>query len=214
MKQDPCERLIEDTQMFLSKLAENNTREWFVAHKETYEDQLKSPAQVLLDQVGAALHQQTGHVPTSKLFRPNRDVRFSKDKTPYHLHLHMLWLTPPTGWFFGIGLQTVSIGAGIMGFDTDGVSRWRAAVASAQGDAIASEVQSLLDLGARLQEPELKRVPAPFDKEHQHRDLLRRKSLCLWFDRQPESLAQCPLTEEISATFEKLAPLNHLLRGI
>lgn len=119
MSSDPFATLISDSRAFLNALADNNTKDWFNDNKPTYEAQLRAPALALLDTMAASLEKQSGQVPSTKLFRPHRDVRFSKDKTPYHLHLHMLWSTPPVGYFFGIGRDYLSVGGGIMGFDKD-----------------------------------------------------------------------------------------------
>ncbi len=109
-------RLVPDARAFFSALAANNTRDWFLANKATYEAELRLPAMALLDTLGADIERIMGTPPTPKLFRPHRDVRFSKDKTPYHLHLHLLWSTPPVGWFLGIGRDYLSVGGGVIGF--------------------------------------------------------------------------------------------------
>lgn len=88
---DPFARLITDARTFLGELAQNNTRDWFAVHKARYDGTLKAPALLLLDQVAHDLGPQTTQGLGVKLFRPYRNVRFSRDKTPYHTHLHMMW---------------------------------------------------------------------------------------------------------------------------
>lgn len=73
--------LIEDAQSFLAELAQNNTRDWFAEHKIRYAMRLKRPAELLVAQVARWLEDREGQI-RGKLFRPQRDVRFSKDKTP------------------------------------------------------------------------------------------------------------------------------------
>lgn len=213
MTQD-FDRLIPDARAFLTDLAQNNSRDWFLAHKHTYDSELKSPALAVLDTVAAALTRQTGAVTTPKLFRPHRDVRFSKDKTPYHVHLHMLWSTPPVGWFVGISPTYVSIGAGAMGFDKNQLTHWRAAVDGAQGGVIANTIATLASSGARLEPAELKRVPAPYDKDHPCGDLLRRKSLTMWIDLSDNQIAQGNLIDTIETTFARFQPLCTQLRAL
>ena len=211
---DAFATLVPDARAFLNALADNNSKDWFVANKQTYETTLKAPALALLDTVAATLERQTGSVPTPKLFRPHRDVRFSKDKTPYHLHLHMLWATPPTAFFFGIGRDYLSIGGGVMGFDKDGLTSWRAAVDSAKGAELQTILEALQGQGARLEEAELKRVPAPYDKDHPRGALLRRKSMTLWFDFDEAALQGAGLPEHLEGCFEKLQPLNSWLTAL
>jgi len=137
------------------------------------------------------LGRSSGQSLRPKLFRPHRDVRFSRDKTPYHIHLHMLW-TLSTGektvagqtpsLFFGVAPGYVRLGGGIMGFEKTALIRWRAAVDGEFGDEMQGMLDDLTVLGLVADAPELKRVPAPFDKEHIHAGLLRRKGLTVWRD--------------------------------
>ena len=161
MSADPFATLISDSRAFLNALADSNTKDWFNENKPTYETQLKAPALALLDTVAASLEKQTGQVPTTKLFRPHRDVRFSKDKTPYHLHLHMLWSTPPVGYFFGIGRDYLSVGGGMMGFDKDQMTHWHAAVDGPKGAQLSDAIADLKAQGARMDDPAPNTVHAP-----------------------------------------------------
>jgi uncharacterized protein (TIGR02453 family) len=68
------------------------------------------------------------HVP--KVFRIHRDVRFSKDKTPYNTHLHMMWsrgaeATRAPAWFFGAAPDYLTFGMGVMGLEKDTLTRFR-----------------------------------------------------------------------------------------
>lgn len=184
---DPFADLIPQARAFLAELAVNNRRDWFNEHKPRYDAQLRTPARMLLDHVAADLTRGGELTVSTKLFRPHRDVRFSKDKTPYSTHLHMGWtLQLPgraqTGFFFGIAPDYVRIGGGIMGFDKDQLTRWRAAVAADDGTGIEAALADLKRHGYRADAPELKRVPAPYDKDHLRAELLRRKSLTVWRD--------------------------------
>lgn len=207
-------RLLIETRAFLNELADNNSRDWFLANKPRYEAELRLPALALLDTIGAGLERAIGAPPTPKLFRPQRDVRFSKDKTPYHLHLHMLWSTPPVGWFLGIGRDYLSAGGGVMGFDKDGLTAWREAVDGSQGAELEQIIADLQAQGARLDDPDLKRVPAPYAKDHPRGDLLKRKSMTIWFDLTDQEVAEKGLQRTTLDVFEKLAPLQLALRNV
>ena len=74
---------------FFEQLAQNNNREWFEAHKpefKTLENSVKAFGNSLKDQLNT--HDS---VDRFKLFRIYRDVRFSKDKTPYKTHFGLTW---------------------------------------------------------------------------------------------------------------------------
>jgi uncharacterized protein (TIGR02453 family) len=134
--------------------------------------------------MAAELARLTGRSLQPKVYRINRDVRFSKDKSPYNTHLHMLWSTGAEdrpGWFFAVSPEDVSLSTGVMGFTPGGLDWVRHAIADEPGPwlsavaAIRTEGGTLGDWG----EPPLKRVPKPWDDAHPAADLLRRKSLIL-----------------------------------
>jgi uncharacterized protein (TIGR02453 family) len=78
-------------------LAATQTKAWFEANRDRYETEVRSPALIIAEAVGAALAQHdlplTGDAKRS-MFRINRDVRFSKDKSPYKTHAGLVWMRP------------------------------------------------------------------------------------------------------------------------
>ncbi|MEO1732851.1 MAG: TIGR02453 family protein [Pseudomonadota bacterium] len=177
------ETLVHDARRFCADLAGNNTKDWFNAQKPIYESQLKAPAQTLLDIVAADLTRTFATPWVTKLFRAHRDVRFSKDKRPYNTHLHMLWSRKegaPVGLFFGIAPDYVSVGGGIMGFDKVQLTEWRRALDTDLASEVHAAVEAAAMHGFALRDPELKRVPPPFAKDHPAESLLRRKGLVAW----------------------------------
>ena len=78
-------------------MAANQTKAWFEANRDRYEAEVRSPALVTAEMVGAAL--AVHGLPLSgdakrSMFRINRDVRFSKDKSPYKTHAGLVWMRP------------------------------------------------------------------------------------------------------------------------
>ncbi|MCG8454706.1 MAG: DUF2461 domain-containing protein [Holophagales bacterium] len=77
---------------FFRELNENNDREWFQAHKKRYEHDVKDACLRFITEVGPGLRQISAHVQAipkvqgGSMFRIHRDVRFSKDKSPYKTH--------------------------------------------------------------------------------------------------------------------------------
>jgi len=73
---------------FLRALARNNRKEWFEAHREQYDTELKRPMMALIEEVDVRLAALAPEIVGTKksLFRIHRDVRFSKDKRPYKTH--------------------------------------------------------------------------------------------------------------------------------
>lgn len=210
---DSFRHLIPEARSFLKELSGNNTRDWFAAQKSRYDSQLKTPALLLLEQFSQTIGPGTG----TKLFRPHRDVRFSKDKTPYHTHLHMLWTLPDAGplkpgFFFGVSPDYVSIGCGLMGLAKDELTTWRAEVDGRFGADLLVLLAELHSRGNRISEPELKRVPSPFDKDHPSAALLRRKSLTVWKDLDADQF-DAPLSE-LEDAFTTFQPFLDRLRDV
>ena len=206
--------LIRDARAFYKGLDANNTRDWWQDNKATYDDKLKAPAQGLLDDLTAPLSDLAGAPITSKLFRPHRDVRFSKDKTPYTTHLHMMWAIDGPApqnpvFFFGIGLDYVTAGVGMMEFQKDTLDNWRKMV-DLDTDRITGIVNDVEGAGFNLREPALKRVPSPYDQDHPAARLLRMKGAVAG----KELGAKADLPGDILTAFKTAWPLNALLISI
>ncbi|MCT4665272.1 MAG: DUF2461 domain-containing protein [Flavobacteriales bacterium] len=84
----------EDFILFLNELKENNTREWFHSQKKRYEKNVKEPfkqfCQIMIDEVLGEKAFVKQIEPKHCIFRINRDIRFSKDKSPYKTQLGMV----------------------------------------------------------------------------------------------------------------------------
>jgi uncharacterized protein (TIGR02453 family) len=207
----------EESIAFLQGLEANNTRAWFDDNREFYERALKRPAERFSARMTERLAALTGTPHGAKIFRIHRDVRFSKDKTPYNPHLHIAFFRDggsPRGpsWFFGLHPDHLVLGAGVMAFDGRALDRYRARVAGPHGAALAKVLAGHEREGARISGPDLKRVPAGFDARHPRADLLRRKGLAVWIDRPDPRLATGPeAAERCVDVFMRLRPVHDWL---
>jgi len=213
---DGFERMVDEAVAFFAELERNNSKAWFEPQKDRYTDEIKKPAEFFGDLMAEDIARITGQTVKPKLFRIYRDVRFSKDKTPLKTHQHLLWspvdapgLTP--SWFFGMSPRYVMLGMGLMGMDKDKLTAFRALVdrnGDALTDAIKASGAQISDWGA---EP-LKRVPKPYDADHPHGDLLRRKSFTLHYDL-PEGWRAAGLVKACGDGVKAMLPLAEVLRG-
>lgn len=205
--------LIETAQGFYAQLAQNNSRNWWTTNRAPYDEVLKPQALTLSDDLTPYASDLLDCLIKPKLFRPHRDVRFSKDKTPYKTHLHMMWqaqdpdATQSPVFFFGIGLDYVSVGAGIMGFDKGGgLPDWRTML-DLDTNRIAQIMDQLNALGYHFRETALKRVPSPYPADHKMAHSMRMKGCVANRDiGTPDKLPQT-----IKRCFEGRTPLNKLL---
>ncbi|MBS0124626.1 TIGR02453 family protein [Thetidibacter halocola] len=207
---DPVETgaLYADARAFLSELARNNDRSWFEANKARYDARLKRPAERLLADIAPVLRARFGEMVRTKLFRPHRDIRFSEDKTPYHVHLHLMWsLADGRAWMFGLSPDYATAGAGIRGFEPTQLAAWRETVAGVPGEKVA---RLLAEGGWRIPSPELKHPPQPCPADHPRADLLMRKGLVVWQDGLDAALQADPRAALLD-TFAGMAPLMDTL---
>ena len=173
---------------FLSDLKANNRRDWFEEHRGEYDQLCVEPMLTLIEAlapIAEALdppHKAEARL-NGSLRRIHRDTRFSKDKTPYHTHLHLIfWHGEHPNRSPGIHLIFASdgfgIGAGQWGFDKDRLERYRNAVAA---PASYKELEAALEEagcdGQVPDEPALKKLPKGFDAAGQQAEMLRQKGL-------------------------------------
>ena len=206
--------LIADAQTFLRALARDNSRDWFLDHKADYDSKLRNPANALLAEITPRLAALSDTPATSKLFRPHRDVRFSKDKTPYKTHLHMMWTIETEArqnpaFFFGIDGDSVTVAAGMMEFTKEVLMDWRK-MADLDGAYLQDKIDTAQASGFTPWEPKLKRVPPPYDKDHPHGALLRQKGLVM--AGHPEFAGD--LAHGLEQSFAALWPICDMLIGV
>ncbi|MEM8951104.1 MAG: DUF2461 domain-containing protein [Pseudomonadota bacterium] len=198
---------------FLSNLRDNNERAWFNDHKSDYEREIREPAKAFALDMGSALKELTGRAHGHKIFRIHRDVRFSKDKTPYNTHLHIAFIpesekpSPPC-WFFGLDPDGLTLGTGIFAFDKDDLDSFRRRVLGPDGTRLSELVQRLEKEGIRFGKPDLKRIPSGYPNEHPAADLLRYKGFSAWTDHADSMTATDPALVWICGRdFARLKPV-------
>ena len=157
---------------FYEGLEADNTRAYWQDHKQDYEELVKRPMLELL----AELEGQYG---AGKIFRPFRDVRFSRDKTPYKT---AIGATLERGGYVQFSAQGLAAGTGYYVMMSDQLERYRQAVDDDKsGLKLVNLVTTLhkakIDVTAR---EALKTAPKGYPKDHPRIDLLRNKGLIAW----------------------------------
>ena len=159
-----------DFRGFFLGLKMNNSKAYFEAHRPQYEQEIKGPMVALL----ADLEPEFG---PARLSRPNRDIRFSADKSPYKTNIYAS--TP--GGYVALDAEGLMVGGGRYEMDSAQLARFRDAVAaSASGIKLVAIVAELREKGYDVGGQELKRVPSPHPQDHSRGDLLRHKRLIYW----------------------------------
>lgn len=204
---------------FLKGLRDNNSREWFHAHKDDYEKFIKKPSQIFLQKMVRILNEMMDEQFIGKIYRINRDVRFSKDKTPYKYHVFMSFspkssklLSPGSkpSFHFSWQIDRVIAGVGIFDFSEATLNNYREMVADNQGGKNLESILSPICKkdGFTLSPPKLKRVPNAYDKNHPRGDLLRHKALLVWHESVLDDIFSTPAALKfIAARFKEMKPV-------
>lgn len=173
---------------FLAGLAADNSRAFFDANRGVYERELAAPVRLFVtdvaDRLRASVAPGLQAEPTvgRSLFRINRDLRFTKDKTPYNPWIDAIWweghpeARRAPAFIFRLAADHVVVGAGVMGLRGGQLDRFRHAVADPHtGSALHGTLDQLLDTqpDTELTQPTRKRVPSPYPQDHPRRELLR-----------------------------------------
>ena len=172
----------------LRGLVNDNSRDYFQAHKADYDEGLIAPAKEFVVELAERLQEVSPGIIAEpringSIFRINRDVRFSKDKSPYKTNLALyLWegtsKKVATGYYLSIEPEEVMLGVGSMVLND--LDAWRAAVDDERGEELVALMKQARKKLRRMGEvelpaPELKRVPKPYPADHPRGELLRMK---------------------------------------
>jgi uncharacterized protein (TIGR02453 family) len=188
---------------FYEGLEADNSKAYWTDHKHIYDECVLGPMTALLADLEPAFGQ-------AKMFRPYRDVRFSKDKTPYKTRQYAVIHHGGAALYLGIDAQGLHLGGGVFQPDRDQVLRMRNAIADDRSGAALTTVLAALSRGGyQLGGDQLKRVPKPWDDTHPRADLLRHKSLISWVDHKPAAWLHTPRAKDrVVKAWTALAPLN------
>jgi uncharacterized protein (TIGR02453 family) len=160
-----------DFQGFFLGLQVDNSKAYFQRHRRTYEEAVKAPLVALL----ADLEPEFG---PARVSRPNRDIRFSADKSPYKTNIYA---SAHDGGYVALDAGGLVAAGGRYLMDTAQLVSFREAVAAGgSGEELAAIVAGLRERGYELGGPDLKRVPPPHPRDHPRGDLLRCRRLIYW----------------------------------
>ncbi|MBW8185624.1 DUF2461 domain-containing protein [Shewanella nanhaiensis] len=175
-----------NTFSFLSLLAKNNERDWFKANQAQYESEVRTPAlqfiEAMQPQVLAlsprliALPKKVG----GSLMRPQRDARFSKDKTPYKTNVGIQFRhfqgkdVHAPGLYIHIENEGCFLGAGIWHPDSKALNKLRTCI-DENPNAYKKALTQLRTAGFEMEGDSLIRPPKGYDKTHPMLDELKRK---------------------------------------
>ena len=210
---------------FLEDLEERNTRAFFEANRQVFAEQVQAPFAALVEAAAARLGRTVPDLGPPKVFRIYRDLRFSKDKTPYKTSMSASVPTRPagghgpgvpTGFYVNVGPAGLYVASGLYHPGRPELERVRAAIAD---PGTGPELEAVLARAARHGlEPwldPLQRMPRPWPADHPRAALLKARSLVL--NRQhPRApwLHTAELLDHLVADWEAMVPFTRWLERV
>jgi uncharacterized protein (TIGR02453 family) len=216
---------------FLRSLKRNNTREWFQAHRDDYEREVRGPLVALVEEIDVRLAELAPEIvgdPKRSLFRIHRDVRFSSDKSPYK--------TNAACWFYhgdagrGVGSTTPHGGAGFYFHMEPGESMIGGGIWMPPRPTL-TRLREQIDeehvaLRRILREPALRkrfgtldesskltRMPRGYAEDHPAADLLRHQSFTAGRALSDAELFSPRLADLLARDYARLVPLVRWFNG-
>lgn len=212
------------TNSFWKDLAANNNKAWFEEHRPDYERYVLEPSRLLVTDLGEELRKIAPRIQAipkvnKSLFRINRDLRFSKDKSPYKTHMG-IWLWEGegkrmecSGFYFHLEPGRLMLGVGIHQFPRDMLIAYRDDVAGPRhGAALARAVRQVEQAGYGVGVEHYKRVPRGYAPDHKRADLLKFRGLTAMTESKiPKEFYRADLVEWCMAHYQAMLPIHKWL---
>ena len=214
---------------FLRGLAKNNNKEWFEAHRADYDGEVREPMRDLIGEMNARFTKfapEIGGDPKRSMFRINRDIRFSSDKSPYKTHaacwFHHRRATSrvgseadagSAGFYFHLEPGKSFVGGGLWMPPRPQLNRLRDAIAHdpAGFDRMARGLTK--KYGGLDDEAVLKRMPRGFAEDHPAAKWLRYQSFVSGRPVTDAQVTDAKLPALLAKEFQGLLPLVRWLNG-
>jgi uncharacterized protein (TIGR02453 family) len=194
---------------FLSLLNKNNNREWFAENKQAFQ-KIEGEARTFFNEVGNDLQKQDS-IESVQIYRIYRDVRFSKDKSPYKKYLSA-WYSRTKPFFRGSYYLHLEPGdcfieGGFWQPNAEDMKRIRK-----EFELDDSEIRQIMDAPdfkryfGGLEGEELKTAPKDFDKNHKAIDLIRKKQFLVVRRFTDKEVLDKNFKKEVLTTFSAMRP--------
>jgi uncharacterized protein (TIGR02453 family) len=184
---------------WFTELEADNSKAWFTAHRDTYDNAVRGELEALLEELADELG---GRV---KLFRQHRDTRFSRDKSPYKTTTYGVIADRPDGeapLYAQLSSGGLFAGTGYYQLATDQLARFRAAILDDKaGPGLERILDTVRAAGLETWGESLKTAPRGFPRDHPRATLLRHKMLIA--GRRLKPRARSGLTRDTTLAFTR-----------
>lgn len=206
---------------FLAALKENNHRAWMDAHQEDYQQARSAFIEInsfLIQQLGLIDHGIAKLVPQQCIFRLHRDIRFSKDKSPYKTNFGAYFAPGGkhggyAGYYLHLEPNDRSfIAGGIYQPTTEALKKIRQEIDyQAAGLRTIVTAPDFVTLFGGLQGEKLKRPPKGYDADHPHVEWLKMKSFLVSYPVKDINVTHTKFPTQVLEVFKAIVPFNQFL---
>ncbi|MGH3878974.1 MAG: DUF2461 domain-containing protein [Actinophytocola sp.] len=198
---------------FFDGLVADNSKSYWTDNKAVYQADVREPMEALLAELAGEFATDIGK---ATVFRPYRDVRFAKDKTPYKTHCGGV-IEPGRGagaYYVELSPAGIRTGGGCFHLQPDQLARYRTAVAEEiHGEALGKIVTKLDKAGWEIKGDRLATRPRGVPADHPRLDLLRHRSVYATRTWPPDDvLHERALLDRVRKAWRALRPFNEWAR--
>jgi uncharacterized protein (TIGR02453 family) len=211
-----------ETVAFFEGLAADNTKLWFDEHRPDFQTYVMAPAQLFVEAMGERLGVLAPGVIADprvnrSLFRLNRDIRFSNDKTPYKTHL-AFWFwegdrprMENSGFYFHIEPKQILTGGGLYLFPKPVLAAYRDAVVHpVHGRDLVRAIEEVRSKpGYDVWGKHYKKIPRGYDPGHENAELLLYDGMTAFLEEPiPDDLFSASIVDFVFERFGQMAPIE------
>ncbi len=210
---------------FYTELTQNNSKTWFDTHKNDFEKYVLGPARDFVAEMGRSLAKISPKINADprvnrSIFRPYRDIRFSKDKTPYKTHLGIFFWEGSrakmecSGYYFHLEPPTLFLAAGIHCFSPLLLGTYRDSVVDPKhGSELLKAIKQISKhKGYSVGGTHYKKTPRGYDASNENAALLLHNGLYAWTEEKiPSEFYSAQILDYCIDRFKKMSPLHKWL---
>jgi uncharacterized protein (TIGR02453 family) len=214
----------KETVKFISGLSKNNNKKWFEDHRRDYEQFYLQPAKAFVIAAGLELEKFAPEIQfepriNGSIYRINRDIRFSKDKTPYKEHLSLFFWEgqskkkAQSGFFFRLTPKRIYVGVGAHDFDKDRLSLYRRSLTNKKtADKLVDAISSIEKSGFEVYGEHYKKLPKGYSVKKPYEKLMLYNAMWTYYEGdQPADLHSKAFVKSCVKHWKKFTPLHRWL---
>ena len=210
-------RIRKESLEFLKTLSVNNNRDWFQENKKEFKEHEKNVKEFFMSLMERM--KQHDEIDKFKMFRIYRDVRFSKDKTPYKTHFAGSFSRAGSalrgGYYARIKPGETFIAAGFWEPNKEDLLRIRKELEVNAGEfRNVIQNKNFKDVWGKLEGEELKTAPKGFDKQHPDIDLIRKKQFIFVRNFTDKEVLSPEFISTIDDSYRAIRPYFDLMSEI